>query len=337
MPETRPKIPPEAAFERFLHEKHERGEKKYEHISGRIAVENLPSDDLYRWIAEWMNLQLSDVGVKSTGGVALPPLHFELVRVNNGIAAAHTFEAVEWGFIVMTQPMFDEMLRLSQLVVSQNAAFFSLQIAPSADAEKTARLLLLMQFCFVSAHEYSHLVRQHLEDHPPHADVLGAVLSQAQEIDADGYGIYHDLPYFFSGAGRPLASRLLNTSSSKSLDSSILSCFLLAGMIQFCARWAGKIQIESDLSTEHPPLPLRINYMTLFVEMWCREVGGLPTTWMTDGTLRNYFSAAAGLFQPEMKTAWDQQIAWLKSPNGENYCAEIRKGIDRLRTGKIEP
>ena len=43
-----------------------------------------------------MNLQLSDVGVTSTGGVALPPLHFELVRVNNGIAAAHTFEAVEW-------------------------------------------------------------------------------------------------------------------------------------------------------------------------------------------------------------------------------------------------
>jgi hypothetical protein len=37
------------------------------------------------------------------------------------------------------------------------------------------------------------------------------------------------------------------------------------------------------------------------------------------------------------KTARDQQIAWLKSPNGENYCAEIRKGIDRLRTGKIEP
>jgi len=82
---------------------------------------------------------------------------------------------------------------------------------------------------------------------------------------------------------------------------------------------------------------LRINYMTLFIEMWCCEVGGLPTTWMTDGTLRNYFSAAVGLFQPEMKTAWDQQIAWLKNPNGENYCAEIRNGIDRLRTGKIEP
>lgn len=209
------------------------------------------SKSVLSWIADWMNHQLSDIGVTSTGGVALPPFHFELVTVNNDVAAAHTFEAAEWGFIVMTQPMFDEMLRLSRLVVAKNAALFSLQIAPSAGAEEIAQLLLLMQFCFVSAHEYSHLVRQHLEDHPPHAEALGAVLSQAQEMDADGYGIYHDLPYFFSGAGRPLASHLLKMSSAKSLESAILSCFLLAGMIQFCARWAGNIQIESDVSAEY--------------------------------------------------------------------------------------
>jgi hypothetical protein len=295
------------------------------------------SKSVLSWIADWMNHQLSDIGVTSTGGVALPPFHFELVTVNNDVAAAHTFEAAEWGFIVMTQPMFDEMLRLSRLLVDQNAAFFSLQIAPSAGAEEIAQLLLMMQFCFVTAHEYSHLVRQHLKDKPPHADAVGQALSQAQELDADGYGIYHDLPYFFSGAGRTLASRLLNMSSARAVENSILSCFLLAGMIQFCARWAGKIQIESDLAAEHPPLPLRINYMTLFVEMWCRELGGLSTTWMTDGTLKNYFSAAAGLFPPEMKTAWDQQIAWLKSPRSEQYCIEIRQSIDRLRPGKIEP
>ena len=330
-------IPPEIAFQRFLHEKRERGEKKYEHISGRIAVEDLAPEHLYRWIADWMNLQLSDIGVTSTGGVVLPPLHFELVAVNNDVAAAHTFETEEWGFIVMTQPMFDEILLLSRLVVDRNPVFFRLQIAPSAGTDGVAQLLLMMQFCFVSAHEYSHLVRQHLEDHPPHAEAVGQALSQAQELDADGYGIYHDLPYFFSGGGRLLASRFLKLSSAKPLENSILSCFLLAGMIQFCARWAGKIQIESDLGAEHPPIPVRINYMTLFVEMWCREVGGQPTTWTTDGTSKSYFAAAAGLFPPEMKTAWDQQIAWLKSPSSDNYRAEIRKGIDRLRTGKTEP
>ncbi len=318
-------IPPQIAFERFLREKHARGEKDYRHISGRIAVEDLPPDHLYRWIADWTNHQLSDIGVNSTGGVALPPLHFELVRVDNDVAGAHTFKVDEWGFIIMTQPMFDEMLRLSRLLVDQNRAFMSLQIAPEASAQEISQLLLLMQFCFVTSHEYSHLVRQHLEDQPPHAAALGKALSQAQELDADGYGIYHDLAYFFNGGGKMLASQLLKISSAQALANSILSCFLLAGMIQFCARWAGKIQVNSDLTAEHPPLPMRIEYTILFVEMWYREVGAMSTTWMTDSTLKDYFSAAARLFPSNVKTAWDQQIAWLKSPRSEQYRTEIRQ------------
>jgi hypothetical protein len=54
------------------------------------------------------------------------------VRVQNDVAAAHIFEAEGFGFIVMTQPMFDEMLRLSRQLVEQNRAFMNLQIAPSA-------------------------------------------------------------------------------------------------------------------------------------------------------------------------------------------------------------
>jgi hypothetical protein len=129
----------------------------------------------------------------------------------------------------------------------------------------------------------------------------------------------------------------LKISSAKALENSVLSCFLLAVMVQFCARWAGKMQVESDLTAEHPPMPLRIEYTILFTDMWCREVGNMSTTWMTDGTLKEYFSAAARLFLPDMKTAWDQQMAWLKSPRSEQYRAEIRQSIDRLRTGKSEP
>jgi hypothetical protein len=152
-------IPPEVAFERFLREKHARFEEKYAHIVGRVAVEDLPPAHLYRWFVDWMNHQLSDIGVNSTGGVALPPLHFELVGVHNDVAAAHVFEAEEFTFIVMTQPMFEEMLRLSRRLVEQNHAFMSLQIAPSASPHEIAQLLLLMQFSFVTSHEYSHLVR----------------------------------------------------------------------------------------------------------------------------------------------------------------------------------
>jgi hypothetical protein len=133
------------------------------------------------------------------------------------------------------------------------------------------------------------------------------------------------------------ASQLLKISSAKTLENSILSCFFLAGMIQFCARWAGNIQVESDLSAEHLPLPLRIEYTILFVEMWCREVGAMSTKCMTDGTLKNYFNAAARLFPSAVKTAWDQQVSWLKSPSGEEYRIEIRRSVDRLRTANPEP
>jgi hypothetical protein len=217
-----------------------------------------------------MNQQLSDIGVNSTGGVDLPPLRFEMVRVSAREARAHVFEADEYSFIVVTQPMFDEMLDLSRRVVRANRGLMTLQIAPSAKPEEIAQLLLMMQFSFVGSHEYSHLVRQHLADNPPHAAELGQSLTQAQEFDADGYALYHELTYFFHGAGRAVAAQLLKISSNPVLEDAILSFFLLSTMIQFCARWAGKIQVESDLLAEHPPVPMRIQRSLQVAEMWCR-------------------------------------------------------------------
>jgi hypothetical protein len=162
--------------------------------------------------------------------------------------------------------MFDEMLTLSRQLVNQNWAFMTLQIAPAATSREIAQLLLLMQFSLVTSHEYSHLVRQHLADHQPHA-ALGESLCQTQEFDADGYAIYHELSYFFNGAGRQWASQWLSVSRDRALDNSILSCFLLSLMLQFCARWAGKIQVETDLRAEHPPLAIRIQYAILLLKL----------------------------------------------------------------------
>src|SRR5580704_11560334 len=92
-------IPSEVVFERFLNDRRVRGERRYAHILGRLAVEELATNDLYRWFVDWMNKQLSDLGVNSTGGVELPPLRFELVRVRNKEASAHVFETEEYSFI----------------------------------------------------------------------------------------------------------------------------------------------------------------------------------------------------------------------------------------------
>jgi hypothetical protein len=325
-------VSPEIALERFLHEKHSRCEMKYAKIGGRIAVEDLQPNHLYRFLTDWMNLQLSDIGINSTAGRALPPLHFDLVHADNEFASAHVFETEEFGFIVATRPMVDEMQRLSQRLIAQNREFMCLQIAPCATSLNLAHQLVLMQFCLVTSHEYSHLVRGHLDDYQPHAVNVGGLLYHAQELDADGYGIYHELEYFFKGGGRQAFSTCLRISNERALENSILSCFLLSLLVQFCARWAGKIQIESDHRAEHPPLPLRIQYSILFTEMWCREVGSISTLWMTDGTLSQYFGAAARLFPSQEKASWHQLVGWLKSPQSEEYQVQVRRGLDRLRT-----
>jgi hypothetical protein len=54
---------------------------------------------------------------------------------------------------------------------------------------------------------------------------------------------------------------------------------------------------------------------------------------MSDGTLNEYFGAAARILAPKMKRSWDQQISWLKSADSQHYRDQIRKGIDRVRTG----
>jgi len=327
-------IPPDIVFERFLNERHARGERRYAHIVGRLAVEDLAPDHLHRWFADWMNQQLSDIGVNSTGGVTLPPLRFEMVRVRDHEASAHVFESDEYTFIVMTHPMFDEMLDLSRLVVKTNWALMTLQIAPLAKPEEIAQLLLMMQFSFVGSHEYSHLVRQHLSDNPPHAVEIGQSLTQAQEFDADGYALYHELTYFFHGGGRSLTAQLLKISNNRVLEDALLYCFLLSTMIQFCARWAGRIHVESDLAAEHPPVPMRIQRALLVTEMWCREVGEISTSWMTDGTSSRYFQMAANIFPADKRASWGQQIAWLQTEEGEKYQEQIQTSAERLRTGK---
>ncbi len=180
---------PEVSLERYIREKRSRGELMYSHIIGRVAVEDLPPDHLYRSLVNWMNQQLSDIGINSTGGYALSPLHFDLVEVNDNKARAHVFETEEFGFIVVTQPMVDEMKVLSSCLVDQNPIFMNLQIAPLAISEDIVHLLLLMQFCFVTSHEWSHLARRHLEDLQHDEADISEYLGQTQELD----GIRHFL------------------------------------------------------------------------------------------------------------------------------------------------
>ena len=324
---------PEVALERLLQEKHSRREIRFAHILGRVAVEDLPSDHLHRWLVEFMNRQLSDIGPNSTGGRELPQLHFDLVRTRQKVASADVFDGEGFGLIVVTQSMIEEMLALATKLVSGNKYFFNLQIAPNAKPQDIAHFLVLLQFGLVSSHEYYHVVRGHLDAEQPYEADLGDALPQAQELEADGYGLYHELTYFFHGGGRPLAARWLEVSNPKALNNSILDCFLLAVMLLFCARSAGKIRIESDFSAAHPSPPVRIWSALRFTEMWCREVGGMQTGWMTDEAFSPYFGMASNVISNEQKQSWSVEMRWLRAAESEEYRSRLWAAVQRIRTG----
>jgi hypothetical protein len=299
---------PEIALERYLQEKHRRGERIFAHIVGRVRVEDLPGSNFQRWLVDWMNQQLKDIGINSTGGTALPRLHFDLVQVRDDAETAHVFQTDEFAFIVVSEPMVDRMRKLSSEFMSQNGAFVRQRITPLGALDDVAQFFVFLQFCLVTSHEYSHLVRQHLEDSEPDAVEIGEALPQVQELDADGYGIYLDLTYLFRGSGKQLALQMLRVYDANALDKAILDCYLLSIMIQFCARWSGKTRIDSDLSADHPPPPVRVEYALLFTEMWCREVGKISTAWTMDGTLQEYFAAAARLFPADSRASWKDRL-----------------------------
>jgi len=324
-------VPLEVSLERLLHEKHSRKESEYKFITGRLAVENLPHDHIYPWLVSWANRQLWDIGINSSAGRPLPQIHFDIVQVLDDVINAHVFQADSLAFIVVTEPMIKEMCRLSHLFVERHRALMKLQIAPNATTDGSARFLLFMQFCIVVTHEYSHLVRHWQDDQ---AIDVRHLLSQAQELDADGYGVYHTLTYFFDGEGRSFASQWLKISSDKALENSILDCYLLSVMLQFCAQWAGKTWIVSDRSAEHPPQPVRIEFSILMAEMWLREVHKVATPWMTDGTLNSYFKAVESLFPLDARSSWTPQMSWLRGPESEAYRTAVRRSFDQIRTGK---
>ena len=122
-------------------------------------------------------------------------------------------------------------------------------------------------------------------------------------------------------------------SNLKVLDNSILDCFVLSIMVQFCARWAARIQVELDRTRNICPRQCA-RYALLFIEMWRREVAGMTTEWMTAGYLSKYFTAASRLFPGELKRSWNDLITWLKSSQSEEYRSRIRSGLYRIRTGQ---
>jgi hypothetical protein len=292
-------IPDEIEVARLLHEKLRRHTDRLRHIIGRTNIEHLDHGHLYRYLSAWMARQFADVGLNATGGKPLPaPLCFAIVDGTSAIGNAHTFDIGPYTAILFERALVDHMWNLSKTFVMSNPGLVSVQWAPGSNLNDVMHLMTLMQACIVSSHEFSHIAREHKAEGRDE----NKVLFRAEEIEADNYGLYLDLPFFFSADGSNIASLMFGM-KGKALENSIFECFLASIMLVFCSRWSRNSDPENLAEIDYPPPVLRLDYAARVLEMWCREIGKLPTVWQTDGTLPRLFADVIKLFPNEMKVS----------------------------------
>ncbi|MEP6891410.1 MAG: hypothetical protein ABI955_12030 [Nitrospirota bacterium] len=314
-------------FGRLLREEKIRHPDKLKHIIGLMALEHLAEDHIYRFLVRVTNLQFANVGLGGTRGKTLDaPLYFAIVEGTGTVGNAHTFPVGRYRAVLFERVLVDSMWNLSEQFVYRNRDLVSLQWAPKTNLNVVMQLLLLMQASIVNSHEFTHVASEHGSS----GQDADKVRFRAEELEADLWGLFLCLTSYFSLEGRNAVSAFLGL-GGKALENSAIESFLTAIMLVLCSRWSRNLEVESIPAVNYPPPALRLRYAMRIMEMWCREVGSVPTTFLIDGTVPRLFGRVISLFPDRMKESWKGEVEWLESPASREYRQELEDEFQRLR------
>ena len=340
---------PEVLLDRFVrnHLCHEPGCSAYQGKLDLGKVETRLGEFLYH-IQEVLNEELRLEGVNASGGVSHPPFHFDYVDVGDGVRNAHAFQHDGFAFIVITFPLVKLIGQLSFDLSRSERVMQLLHFDSAAELDGLQQLFFDILLHFLVSHEYTHHVHAHGVNHQEREKVAlwteflqdiegGNLLSQAQELDADGYATYLVLAYLLRGDGRVSALGQLGHADASQTegDELLLACFFLSVFAFFCEFWQRCIDMNSVASLTHPPAPVRITYTIRVVEMWVNQNASIPASWFADEErFQQFFQAAADIIQEAKRTTWDLQMRWLQSTEGERYDQELFDAFNAVRQKK---
>jgi hypothetical protein len=316
-------------FGRLLREEKIRHPYKLKHIIGLMDLEHLAEDHIYRFLVRLTNLQFANVGLGGTRGKTLEaPLYFAIVEGTGTVGNAHTFPVGGYRAVLFERVLVDSMWNLSEQFVYRNRDLVLLQWAPKTPPKEVMQLLLLMQASVFNSHEFTHVA----SEHGCSGQDADNVRFRAEELEADLWGLFLCLTSYFSLEGRDAVSAVVGL-GGKALENSVLESFITALMLVLCSRWSRNLEAESIPALNYPPPALRLRYAMSIIEMWCREVGNVPTNFLIDGTVLRLLERVMGLFPDRMKESWKGEVAWLESPASLGYRQELEDEFQRLRAG----
>ena len=348
-------IPPEVVLDRWI--KTCLCKRSYfDGYIGKLDLERVDTPSLralLHLVQDAMNSALRAESVNASGGVEHPPFHFDYIEVKRDAKNAHNalaFQHNGFAFIGVTLPLVEFLWDISQRLsmfqaVQQLLGLGSEAVRPSA----LQAALFQLQLSFLVSHEYTHHVHLHCRQGESAVsgvwaeflrdEISGSLESQAQELDADGYAIYLALAHFLRGGGRESLLAQLGRRDSTAIDGDelLLTCFFLAVMAFFCARWHENIDVNSIGQLTHPPAPVRIEYAIRVGQMWCEQNKSVPGSWFDAERFRELFEAAAQVIGTSTRQAWDAHISFLRSQVGANYDQQLLERFEALRKKPHEP
>jgi hypothetical protein len=328
-------IPPEVAFHRFFRSK-ELSATDREDYKGKKDLDQLQPAfrSLLAGIQEALNEALRNEKQNVPEHVDHLPFHFDFVdsRIPNALA----FRFDGFSFIGITMPLvymlWDACSRLSRS--DAVLAALGIPLAPEV-CDPIHALLLGTQLGFVVVHEYTHHVHGHLarsrSDTVFPNEILGARDSsnlerQAQEVDADGYAVYHVMADLIDGNRRHQALSLLGLEEQKDSmqDEVLFSSFVVAVGAFLFTRPPSTVDSAGIYQLTHPPQAARMNFILHFAISWCRQNRPRLEAHMTRERFQSLMTAVATTTWGMNGGAdWSAQTVFLQSDDGSRYISKL--------------
>jgi hypothetical protein len=334
-------IPPDVVFHRFFQSKELSPMNRQDH-KGKKDLDTLQQADrsLLSSIQEALNEALRNEKKNVPEHADHPPFHFDYVdsRIPNALA----FRFEDFSFIGITMPLvdmlWDSCIRLSRSEAI--AAALGIQIAPEM-YDPIHVLLLGTQLGFIVVHEYTHHVHGHFPKRGPDADFLNEILDapgsgslevQAQEIDADGYAVYHVLADLIDGNRRQQALGLLKLEEWEvsEQDNVLFSSVVVALGAFLFARAPSIVNNARIYSLTHAPQAVRMNFILHFALNWCKQNRPHLQSYMTKERFQVLMRAVAvATWGMNGGADWSHQTVFLQSENGSSYISKLSECVKK--------
>jgi hypothetical protein len=276
---------------------------------------------------------LSQANSNVTGGVKLPPFHFDYVDATG--LEAFAFQEEDFAFIVIAIPMI-ELLWQTADRLSQSAAIRQLLDVDPANSEVIEILHITffsMQLGYLVSHEATHHFHEHFADDqdaalPAQNHVAptdGSLLEQAQEVHADSFAAYIVLSQLLDGDGRAVATKLF-AHRDASPDESLLALFVVGVGALFYALPLKTVDNTTVYKRPHPPAALRVNYVMHSMTSWCHDNRGSLEESITLSRFRKSMRAVAeAIWGVDGIANWDAQTVFLATAAGTEYLNRLER------------